>query len=161
MRSHLKVKVVSLSSEMTYIRRQEEKWKERARIARKKVNNATYAEMNFWTLREHRTELKVHARTAHLAYGFMKGVAYREMEAYCHGWRPGCRTSEPDWTRIAETVERFARGEHDSTQAIMQRFAEWLEAAKEWFAGNGERWEAKQKRRELFKRDAEVALQSV
>jgi len=61
MRSHLKVKVFTLAAEMTYIRRQELKWKERAKYARarqktllaivenqKAVSSQAYAENNFW-----------------------------------------------------------------------------------------------------------------
>jgi len=53
MKSHLKVKVYSLMTEMTYIRRQEEKWKTHARIARQrqKENSVKYAESNFWSRR--------------------------------------------------------------------------------------------------------------
>jgi hypothetical protein len=81
MKSHLKVKVVSLSAEMTYIRRQEEKWKTRARLARVD-SHVKYGEDNFWSLRRHRWDLKVHSRITHLAYGFMKGVPYSNRDMY-------------------------------------------------------------------------------
>lgn len=165
MKSHLQVKVYSLSKEMTYIRRTEEKWKNRARYARHKQAKAlkdahghpvtalqgaqgivevsadpiAYAERNFWTNRLHRVALKAEARTTHLAYGCMKGVPYSRMEAYCHGWRKGHGSTEPDWMAISDMVERFSKGEPDP-QAIMQKLSEWLESAHLWFEGNPNRW---------------------
>lgn len=155
MKSHLKVKMFSLSAEMTYIRRQEEKWKTKARIARKKQSelkdikslaSLMYADKNFWTHRFHRYELKLAARTTHLAYGFLKGIPYQMMENYCHGWRKGYASSEPDWKAIGETIERFSKDE-TNLQDIMQKFEEWLTDSKKWFEGNEARWyEAHNKR---------------
>lgn len=141
MRSHLKVKVVSLSAEMTYIRRQEEKWKSRARYAREKQKQESlqYAEKNFWSHRWHREQLKCDARIAHLAYGCMRNMPYSRMEHICYG--RGMGGYEPDWKGIEATVERFSKDE-DKPQDLMQRFAEWLADAKKWHEGNPERIEA-------------------
>jgi hypothetical protein len=135
MKSHLKVKVFSLSSEMTYIRKQEEKWKNKARLARQRQEIATssdiknraiisqnYAETNFWSQRHHRSDLKRVARTTHLAYGAMRGVPYSRMEQITYGGIKGFNTSIPDWENIAETVERFSRDEPNKSE-IMQRFS--------------------------------------
>src|SRR5579872_2727646 len=125
MKSHLKVKVFSLSAEMTYIRRQEEKWKSRARYARRKQaeRSIKYAEANFWSNHWHRYELKSEARTAHLAYGCMRGIPYSKMEVLCYGPIKGYGSSEPDWQAVERTVERFSKDEPD-TQGIMQKFSE-------------------------------------
>jgi hypothetical protein len=152
MLSHLKVKVHTLSHEMTYIRRQEEKWKTRARRARERqrflsdpvlVDTATqqslYAEANFWSQRRHRYGLKDEARTTHLAYGSMRGRSYAKMENICYGPLKGMGGSEPDWAAIESTVERFSTGEFQPKQDYMQKFAEWLADAKVWYAGNKER----------------------
>lgn len=151
MKSHLKVKVVSMSAEMTYIRRQEAKWKARAKYARQKQKQQSveYAEKNFWSHHEHRYVLKVEARIAHLAYGALKGTPYSQMEYYCHGWRKGYAGSEPDWKAIEITVERFTKDE-PSPQDHMQRFAEWLAEAKAWYEGNDKRWQDMQKMREAL-----------
>jgi hypothetical protein len=137
MKSHLKVKVVSLSAEMTYIRRQEEKWKTKARHARQrqKDNAIAYSMGNFWTLRAHRRDLKVEARTTHLAYGCMKGIPYSKMEVLCYGKCKGYGSSEPDWQAIEDTVARFSKSE-PNMQEIMQRFSEWLSEAKVWYEGS-------------------------
>lgn len=149
MKSHLKVKVVSLSSEMTYIRRQEEKWKNKARYNRLKQKqeptssrgyhlHQKYAEDNFWSLRLHRDGLKYDVRHTHLAYGALNGVPYSKMEFICYGVFKGMGSYEPDWTQIASIVERFSKDEPNA-QEIMQRFAEWIEDAKKWYEGNKER----------------------
>lgn len=162
MLSHLKVKVHSLAAEMTYIRRQEEKWKTKARYARQKrnavivknvdwvndpdlrdkaTNNAIklqYAEENFWSQHWHRYELKDHARITHLAYGAMRGVPYSRMEVICYGPLKGFGGSEPQWTKIGSVVERFAKDEPNQ-QEIMQRFSEWLADAQKWYESNPER----------------------
>ena len=150
MKSHLKVKVVSLSSEMMYIRKQEARWKNKARYARKRVQvtsdpKVLYAEQNFWSLNRHRYDLKVEARLTHLSYGFLKGIPYSVMEPICYGVLPGYGSYEPNWKGIEGTVERFSKDEPDP-QGTMQRFAEWLADAKVWYEGNKERipamWEA-------------------
>lgn len=147
MLSHLKVKVHSLSSEMTYIRRQEEKWKNRARWARKRQafssavlspDPIAYAEANFWSQHWHRHELKDHARITHLAYGAMKGIPYSKMEVICYGPLKGFGGSEPQWGKIGAVVERFAKDE-PTQQDIMQKYSEWLADAQKWYEGNPER----------------------
>lgn len=151
MKSHLKVKLYSLTTEMTYIRRQEAKWKEKAKAARakQKAQAVDYCEQNFWSHRNHRTDLKDIARTTHLAYGAMKGIPYARMEYICYGawdlmdepaasFYKGYNREAPDWNTIAETVERFSRDEPNKVE-IMQRFGEWLADAKAWYEGNPER----------------------
>lgn len=166
MLSHLKVKVFTMSAEMTYIRRQEEKWKNRARWARKQVEHRAehaarvqYAEQNFWSQRGHRSDLKYEARTTHLAYGAMKGVPYSQMEIVCYGPLKGFGGEEPNWAKISATVERFSKDEPDS-QAIMQKFAEWLADAKLWYEGNPERIIALNNAR-LAERAAKAAVMKV
>ncbi len=149
MKSHLKVKVHSLSTEMTYIRRMEDKWKNKAKAARQRQLMAAepkevaykallYAEKNFWSLRQHRTGMKSEARTTHLAYGFIRGVPYARMERICYGVLKGYGSSEPDWARIAFIVGRFSQDE-TNPQGFMQRFAEWVDEAKKWYEGNEDR----------------------
>ena len=149
MRSHLKVKVHTLSAEMTYIRRQEEKWKTKARLARQRYkapsggndrerDRIQYGMDNFWSLHWHRLGLKAEARNTHLAYGFMKGRPYSKMEVICYGPLKGYNTDEPAWKVIADMVERFSKDE-PHPQATMQRFSEWLADAKVWYEGNPDR----------------------
>lgn len=153
MKSHLQVKVFSMAAEMSYIRRKEEQWKNRAQYARQKekLAAATSAEPNhlytdhaenvFWSLRCHRDGMKAEARTSHLAYGFMRGRSYELMEFICYGQLKGYGSSEPDWKAIQAMVERFTKDE-TNPQDWMQRFAEWLEWAKVWYEGNKQRIDA-------------------
>jgi len=138
MRSHLQIKVFSLTAEMTYIRRQEEKWKSRARRAREKGRDDSYAFKNFWSQRGHRGDLKLEARTAHLAYGFLRGQSYSAMERICYGPLKGYGSTEPNWDAVSTTVERFTKDDTDP-QGTMQRFSEWLTDAKVWYEGNEKR----------------------
>lgn len=145
MKSHLKVKVFALTNEMTYIRRQEEKWKTKARYARKKQEDhakqtarVQYAEGNFWTQRWHRLELKVEARITHLAYGCIYKVPYAKMENICYGGLKGYDSTEPDWQKIESMVERFTKDE-PHPQTYMQAFGEWLADAKKWYELNPDR----------------------
>jgi len=149
MKSHLKVKVVSLSMEMTYIRKQEQKWKERARMARlkQKEQSVSYAEKNFWSNRWHRIDLKDEVRNSHLAYGAMRGVPYSKMETICYAPLEGYNRYAPKWDKITAMVERFATGE-PNVQEIMQRYSEWLADAQKWYEGNPERIEEMKKANE-------------
>ena len=143
MRSHQQIKVFSLTAEMTYIRRQELKWKKRAKLGRinaSKYASVAHAEKAFWTLRGHRNELKIEARTTHLAYGALRGIPYSAMEIICYGVLKGYGSSEPRWADIEAMVERFTKDE-DDTQGTMQKFAEWLADAKKWYEGNEDRIE--------------------
>lgn len=148
MKSHLRVKVYALSHEMRYIRRQENKWKQRARNSRQRQKQTgndirvqesqSYAETNFWTLRNHRKSMKSDARNTHLAYGFMRGVPYSRMEQLCYGVYKGYGVTEPQWSRIEAIVEKFSKDE-PMPQVFLQAFHEWLEDAKKWYEGNKER----------------------
>lgn len=138
MKSHIQVKVASLAAEMKIIHRLEIKWKAKARRARKKVNDAAYHESNFWTLRHHRNNLKLEARSTHLAYGYLRGRSYAQMEQICYGPLKGYGSTEPNWKAIEEMVERFTKYE-TSPQDYMQKFSEWLADAKAWYEGNPKR----------------------
>lgn len=153
MKSHLKTKVYTLAAEMQHIHRNEVKWKARAKQARirqhqehlkeqatnKTVRSIDYAESNFWSLRVHRQGLKPEARFTHLAYGFMRGRTYQQMENICYGGLKGFGSTEPNWARIEEIVLKFSKDEpalEGVNTTVEQRFAEWLIAAKVWYDGN-------------------------
>lgn len=151
MRSHLKVKVFSLAAEMSFIRRQELKWKDKARAARQreKINSnpeikeraagaVTYCENNFWSQRNHRDHMKADARWSHLAYGFMKGRSYSQMEYICYGDVKGFGSTAPNWGRIEEIVAKFSQDEPE-LPAIMQKFSEWKADALVWYDDNPSR----------------------
>ena len=121
MLSHLQVKVWNLAQEAHYIRSKEKKWKDRARAARAKAKDPKFSEDNFWSMRNHRMELRVESRCSQLAYGFLRGKAYADMEFLAY--------SSPDWSRIENIVNRFSQ---DDSRLVTQSFAEWKDTAAEW-----------------------------
>lgn len=159
MKSHLKVKVYTLAQEMSFIHRQEIKWKARAKAARqrqkqqadeKTAASILYHESNFWSLRGHRRDLKIEARISHLAYGFLKGHSYAKMEAVAYGKERG--RVPPDWHAIEEMVARFTKDESSDPRDVMQRFSEWRAAAEAWYEGNSSRIKALRAVRADFKK---------
>jgi len=118
MLSHLQVKVWNLAQEAHYIRSKEKKWKDRARAARAKAKDPKFSEDNFWSMRNHRMELRVESRCSQLAYGFLRGRKYHQMEDVAY--------SAPDWSRIENIAKRFSQ---DDPRLVIQSFAEWKDEA--------------------------------
>jgi hypothetical protein len=103
---YLKIKIKSLAAEAAIIRQEELKW-----------HGTSSARFN---LHQHRViDVRRESRAAQLAYGFLRGRAYRVMEAKAY--------DVPDWAKVQKIVERFCLG--DKRDAI-QKFAEWVEMAK-------------------------------
>jgi hypothetical protein len=87
---YIKVKILSLAAEAKIIRKQEQK-------ARAHGNRSLRI-----GLADHRRGIVRHeARHAQLAYGFLRGMAYKKMEAKCH---PGCG---PDFAKVKSAIERY------------------------------------------------------
>ena len=117
MRIHLKVKYASLAEEAKIIRRLERKALKRAR--RVKAWSEQYPLTNdakvFQSLRCHRKEVvRPEARSTHLAYGFLRGRDYKQIESKCY--------NQPDWPRIEKLIEKYGEGDK---RDLMQRFSEW------------------------------------
>lgn len=104
----LKIKVTSLGAEQKLIRAEE-------RFFKKCGLGAHYVREGLY---RHRMDLRKEVRSAQLAYGFLKGIPYRKMEAKAY--------TEPNWQRVRKLAEKY--GEEDS-RIIAQRFAEWMDAA--------------------------------
>ena len=95
-RVHLKVKIKSLAAEAKIIRREE-------RLVLEKIRRGwTDRVWAFDTLQSHRKGVvRTEARASHLAYAFIRGKAYRTVEATV---RAG---NEPDWEKVTDLVWRF------------------------------------------------------
>lgn len=107
----LKVKVKSLAVEAAIIRKEEKVWKPR------KLDGAPHP--IFFGLQAHRRGiLRREARYALLAYGFLRGKSYKQIEKKAY--------EPPNWTVIEQMAKRF--GGLDS-RVLLQRFAEWKDAA--------------------------------
>lgn len=139
MKVYLKVKIKSLAAEAQMIRSEERKCnigcRARVKIRRRlrKSNELTTTERSkmerqlaapsekamkaFWGLRYHRVyDVRGEARAAHVAYGFLRGRTYAQVE--------GAALSSPDWPRVEALVKKYG-DESDR----MQKFAEWRSAA--------------------------------
>lgn len=104
MKVYLKIKIMSLAAEARIIRAEEKKWpgEHVARIG----------------LHEHRIHsVRPEARHALLAYGFLRGRSYRQLERTA--------AQPPDWERVGQLIEKFGGG---GVRLLRQRFAEWQEA---------------------------------
>lgn len=112
MNSHIKIKALSLGDEIARIRHEERKWLRNSRwcarvmkgLTNKPVNvdptaQQAHALTNFWTLRQHRLELRPEARVANLAYGFVRGRRYNQVENKAY--------SQPDWSKVIRLVEKY------------------------------------------------------
>lgn len=100
-RVYLKIKVTSLAAEARLIRAEERRWPGQSVVRT--------------GLHQHRVlDVRRESRSACLAYGFLRGRAYRVLEATSF--------TEPDWKRVQTLVEKYAGGD---PRDIRQRFAEW------------------------------------
>lgn len=121
--THLKIKVKTLAAESRFIRQEELKHRNAARKARSKERwqVARRLETAHWWLYTHRIHtVQPAARTNLLAYGFLRGRSYAEMEAKAR--------VEPNWKEIRKIVERFDGNTAD--------FETWLRFAKAHFRRN-------------------------
>lgn len=129
MKAYLQVKLINLADEAKLIRSKE--WR-RLALAKKSLENnhpetAEYHMKIHAGHHSHRvTVVRDEARLTNLAYGFLRGNEYCEMEERAK--------EEPDWNRIRRMALRFREKEYDE---LVSEFDEWLKRAKEdWFAGN-------------------------
>jgi hypothetical protein len=108
MKIYLKIKIMSLTAEARIIRAEEKKWpgEHDARLG----------------LHRHRVhEVRPEARHALLAYGFLRGRDYRQLEFKA--------ARAPDWDRVQKLVEKFGAATKADLPIVAQRFAQWRDAA--------------------------------
>jgi len=142
MHTYLKIKIMSLAAEATMIHREERRHNvghrgrvrarrmlarsndltdtERQKLTRKLIAPSDRNLQIFWGLRYHRTgEVRSEARSALIAYGFLRGLSYSKVET-----NP---KSVPDWTRVKELVRKYGE---DNLNERMARFDEWMKQAQ-------------------------------
>lgn len=113
MKTYLKIKIKSLAEEAKLIRAEERKFKKHA--------EGSIGRQIFWGLRGHRIkDVRSESRSALLAYGFLRGRSYLQME-------PKCEIG-PDWKRVEAIVMKYAYGA--AAQDVKQRFADWKDGKK-------------------------------
>ena len=102
---YLKVKIASLAAEARIIRNLEKR--RRTRLTKRHI---PLISDNIWCgLNTHRRfELRIEARHAQLAYGFLRSRAYRTIENSPLWLKPPFSKQQPNLRRIAEIVCKFA-----------------------------------------------------
>lgn len=122
----LRIKQLSLGLEAKLIHQDERRIKEKRRRAFKSSNPlAAYTTMrlaeDFWSLRNHRLDMvRPAARDALLAYGFLRGRSYLEIERK--------RFTEPNWPAIEAMILKHGR-RAGSQQDLKQSFERWKQEA--------------------------------
>lgn len=110
----LKIKGMSLAAEARIIRKIE---KSLFRAARHHPGCREKAESLFW----HRMDdVRPEMRDTYLAYGFLKGRPYKDLEAK--------RYTNPDWDNIARMIDKYGMGDVRERQ---QHFERWKQEAGE------------------------------
>lgn len=119
MKAYLRIKIKSLSAEIRMIHADEHHWKARKRHQTKTNHkNQSRSEATFWGLRHHRWELSHEARCAMLAYGFLRGRRYDQLER-------NPRTS-PNQTRIAELAMKYGEGKYTTRGDAISAIHDWI-----------------------------------
>jgi hypothetical protein len=109
--SHLRVKIKSLAAEAHIIRHEER----RALATHRRRGDLTKPCEEHERLHEHRTGIvRRVARESLLAYGFLRGRTYRQMEARC--------SAPPNWAEVWKVACRFR---FELTAADRARFDAW------------------------------------
>lgn len=108
-RVYLKVKIKSLTAESRIIRKEEKK--------NSRFHNG---------LAEHRKgTVRRESRLTHLAYGFIRGRKYEQIEQSAR--------EKPDWKRVREMVKKYGSCWEDETyKEYQERKAQQLEAFEVW-----------------------------
>lgn len=121
MNAYLRIKIISLAFEAKAIRRDEKYYLAKARRRAAAQKSGDQAKEIFWGLRRHRIiDVRREARASYLAYGFLRGRTYKQLEAKTY--------TQPDWVKVADIVRRF--GELNlKVDQIKERINQWREAA--------------------------------
>jgi uncharacterized protein (UPF0548 family) len=120
MRTYLKIKIKSLAAEAVIIKQEERKWKFPVF-----TDNVKQPHPMFFALRQHRLlEVRRECRSAIIAYGYLRGRAYKQIEAFCY--------ERPDWNRVAELVFKYGKGNWNTATSSKDQFKLLVEILKSW-----------------------------
>ena len=121
MHAYLKMKPLSLAEETKLISKEEKRWLRKAAEARRREKDSSKFEEVYTGLNVHkRRELRRESRSAHIAYSFLKGRDYSEIEQKSR--------TEPDWTRIKRIASKYKDSGISDTE-----LDNWLANAKAEF----------------------------
>lgn len=131
MKTYLKIKIKSLAAEAVLIKFEERKWFKH--IGNRDVNKpGEPLKIKFiyqknhplrMGLRQHRIDVvRPECRHSNIAYGYMRGRDYKQIENKCY--------EQPNWARVAEIVRKFSGDKYLPDGARKQLF----EDIKSWAA---------------------------
>ncbi len=129
MKTYLKVKIKHLGAEARIIKAEKEKWlkkaaRGRANVAKRDGNPPNAPSNMAIALHEHRVNcVRKECRDSHLAYGFIRGWHYAQIEAR--------RYTDPDWINVFAIIQRFYNPIYGINMSLEDRFKEWKDAAPE------------------------------
>ncbi len=127
MKTYLKVKIKHLGAEARIIKAEKEKWlrkaaKGRANVAKRQGNPPNTPSNMANALHEHRVNcVRKECRDSHLAYGFLRGMRYEQVEAR--------RYTDPDWINVFAIIQRFYKAIYGINMPLEDRFKEWKDSA--------------------------------
>ena len=110
MKVYLKIKIMSLAAEARIIRNEERKWP-----------GQSDARQGLHLHRVH--DVREECRSANLAYGFLRGRAYKALEAKCY--------QEPNWGRVAELSRKYGLTAM-KTDEVRKAVKDWRELDVRW-----------------------------
>jgi hypothetical protein len=118
----LKIKIMSLAAEASIIRREERKAYDnhaaRKRLRRSNARGRQHTvgdRVLFLELKRHRRHVvREEARASQLAYGFLRGRTYHQLERKAY--------LPPDWAKVESMVSRFGGVSKDDAR---NRLKEW------------------------------------
>lgn len=136
MKTYLKIKICSLAEEAKIIKREEHRWWKltgKKEIYGKDPNEYLFTKSLFkkdhplvFGLREHRIHVvRTECRSANIAYGYMRGRAYKQIEHKCY--------EQPNWERIATIIRDFSGSKYlsaDQRKKLAEDLKTWAEATE-------------------------------
>lgn len=120
----LKIKIKSLAEESRIIRADERKHLYAAREA-EKANRPTYQQDRdaYGRLRLHRVfDVRIEQRATLIAYGYLRGIAYRQIEQTPHWLKPPYCRAGPDWAKITAMIVKYQGGDK---KIVFERLKAW------------------------------------
>lgn len=105
-KTYLKIKICSLQEEARIIRREEQRW-----IIGKRRNHPIRMGLMF----HRKWDVRREQRSALLAYGYLRGRRYKQLEAKCF--------QQPNWDRIIELIAKY--GTTTDKKAIGEQLRIW------------------------------------
>lgn len=113
-RTHLKIKIKSLAEEARIIRKEEQR---------------AYHELLRSEMHQHRVvELRRVARNTLLAYGFIRGRTYLQVELWA--------STPPNWDAVRTMVRKYGAVDHKIKKAQLEALELWIKDAEVYLKDN-------------------------